>query len=436
LLRAIQDFVAGHGGTYRGAASQAFRRFRTSDFGRKISEIYATRILLMGLSLISAVLVSRILGPGGRGQYSLAMTLSGLGVQFGNFGLHASNTYFVSKDRKNLPSLIGNSILLSFGIGVGGAVLAYGFFQIWPSLGPRGLLLVLALVWIPLGLSYLFFQNLLVGIQEIRSYNKIEVVNRALAVGLTVAGACLLKLDVTTVFAFSLLALGVGLALAFRALGRHAPVRPVFSKLVFEDTLFYGFRAYLSAFFAFLVLKSDILLVNYLLGEEQTGYYSNASSMADMLYQLPVAVGTILFPKLSAMKTGEEKWRFTRKTLLLMLALMAPLVLASGILAKPMIEMLFGSRFLPALPVFWWLLPAVLILSLNTVFMNYFASIGMPPVTVYSPGFSALLNIALNFLWVPRYGIVGASISSVVAYGSMLVFSVLFVVWRRRNIGK
>ena len=38
----------------------------------------------------------------------------------------------------------------------------------------------------------------------------------------------------------------------------------------------YGLRAYLGSLFAFLVLKSDILLVKYLRGAGETGYYSIA----------------------------------------------------------------------------------------------------------------------------------------------------------------
>ena len=48
-----------------------------------------------------------------------------------------------------------------------------------------------------------------------------------------------------------------------------------------------GVRAYLGSLFAFLVLKSDILLVKYLRGASETGYYAIAVGLADILMMLP-----------------------------------------------------------------------------------------------------------------------------------------------------
>ena len=64
-------------------------------------ETYATRILLIGIGLVSAVIVARLLGPQGRGIYAVAAATGALGVQFGNLGLHTSNIYFVARDPQN-----------------------------------------------------------------------------------------------------------------------------------------------------------------------------------------------------------------------------------------------------------------------------------------------------------------------------------------------
>jgi Na+-driven multidrug efflux pump len=59
--------------------------------------------------------------------------------------------------------------------------------------------------------------------------------------------------------------------------------------------------------------------------------------------------------------------------------------------------------------------------------MNYFASTGMPPITVYSPGAAAVLNVLLNLKLIPSLGIVGASVASTVAYGMMLAISLVYL---------
>jgi O-antigen/teichoic acid export membrane protein len=59
--------------------------------------------------------------------------------------------------------------------------------------------------------------------------------------------------------------------------------------------------------------------------------------------------------------------------------------------------------------------------------MNYFASGGMPWVTVYASAISALVNITLNFIWIPSMGIVGASLASVAGYSLMLAISLIYI---------
>jgi len=66
--------------------------------------------------------------------------------------------------------------------------------------------------------------------------------------------------------------------------------------------------------------------------------------------------------------------------------------------------------------------------------MNYFASIGMPAIVIYSPGAAVLLNILLNIFLIPAYGCIGAAWSSIAAYGMMFAFSLLYITYRTRLV--
>ena len=195
-------------------------------------------------------------------------------------------------------------------------------------------------------------------------------------------------------------------------------------------------KAYLAAFFAFLVLRIDLLMVKSILGSEQAGYYSIAATMADMVYMLPVVIGTILFPKLSALSDNRKKWELTKKVSYGVGCFMLILIVAAVFLAKPVTGFLFGKAFLPAVPAFIWLMPAILLLSVNTILMNYFGSIGLPSIVVYSPAMATLLNIVLNICLIPAWGCVGAAWSSIVAYGMMLTFSLLYIRYRKSMFNK
>jgi O-antigen/teichoic acid export membrane protein len=399
-----------------------------SDFVAKMAETVLTRVLLVGIGLIATMLVARTLGPEGRGLYAVATTVAAIGVQFGNLGLYASNTYFVSRDRRLLPELLGISLVVSFGFGSLIAGLSYVLFAGWPRLAPvLGLSLIISLVWVPFGLAYQLLQNLLLGLQKIRDYNKIDLVSKTsgvLVILLLVAGR---RLTVETALMAGLLAVIMGFAWCL------AKFRPYFGLLAlpayhsFKEQFFYGLRAYVAALLAFLVFRINLLMIKFLLNPEQAGYYSIASIMAEMIYLLPSVAGMILFPKLAALSDMVEKWRFAKKVTLGLGLLMLFFTIGAAILARPAIRLVFGVAFLPSLPSFLWLLPGIFLFSINTCYMNFFASIGMPMITVYSPGLALLVNFLLNLVLIPSWGIVGASLSTMAASGVMLAASLIYI---------
>lgn len=128
------------------------------------------------------------------------------------------------------------------------------------------LTLALALASIPFGLAYLLLQNLLLGIDQVRAYNGIELANKV--IGLVLVGLVILsrRLSAELMFAATLVALVLSflwVLWSLRGVFRH-PV--LFSMTVFRQHVGLGIKAYLIAFFGFLVLRIDLVMVKYMLG--------------------------------------------------------------------------------------------------------------------------------------------------------------------------
>ncbi len=389
----------------RNVLQREVRQLAGSDFVRKVAETYATQIVLIGVGLVTSIAVARSLGPQGRGLYAVAMAMGVTGVQLANLGLHASNTYYVAQNRSLLPTLVGNS--LAVGLGFGGLIAAISWlgFQILPRLAPvPAPLLVLGLAWIPLGLAFLLMENLLLGLQEIRSYNKVEFLNRILS--LCLVGLVILSGRMTPDLVFAAALLSTFLSLHVR----------------------FGIKAYLAALFAFLLLRIDLLMVKYFLGAEQAGYYSIASTMADYILILPSIIGLILFPRLSAVVNRGEKLRQAEKVGLVTGLALIPVLGLAAITAKSIVRILFGKAFLPAVGPFLWLIPGLFTMSVQIAMVQYLNSIGFPPLVVWVWFCSTLLNVGLNFWAIPRFGITGASVVSSVSY-SLVLFAVLAIIY-------
>jgi O-antigen/teichoic acid export membrane protein len=194
--------------------------------------------------------------------------------------------------------------------------------------------------------------------------------------------------------------------------------------------LTYGLGAYFGCLFVFLVLKSDIVLVTYLRGAQETGYYAVAVGLADILLMLPTVVGTILFPKLSALPELAARWQLTRRVLAVMLPATPVALAVTYVIAGPLIRLAYGPAFDPSTAAVGWLLPGVGCYAINTILLNFLASCGMPRVVMTGPLVALLVNVALNLVLIPRLGFVGASITSSVAYAVMLAASALHIRFR------
>ncbi len=208
---------------------------------------------------------------------------------------------------------------------------------------------------------------------------------------------------------------------------------PPFSPGLFTDNLRYGVKAYLAAFFAYLVLRVDVLMVKYILGPAETGYYSVAASMGDLVYMLPAAVGTILFPRLSAMGGDAERWAVTRKVALYLGGIMLLMVAVAVPLARPAVRLLYGETFLPAVPSFVILAVGVVFYGVNNVYSNCLAAMGFPWFAVNVWLAMAALNVGLNLFLIREWGIAGAAASSLVCYLALMLAQYAYLARKERQ---
>src|SRR5258708_11757026 len=122
--------------------------------------------------------------------------------------------------------------------------------------------------------------------------------------------------------------------------------------------------------------------------------------------------------------------QLVKKSVLATAALMLPAVAVAALAAAPIISIAFGGNFLPAVSPFAWLMPGSYFLGIETVMVQLLNSEGFPPIIVVAWIVDTIINIALNFWAIPRYGITGASGVSSVCYFLMFL-GVSAVVWKR-----
>jgi len=398
-------------------------------FVESVAITFTSRIIIVFIAIASSIITARWLGPAGKGTFAVLWVIVGLGVQFGNFGFHASNVFFTAKDKKSVSNVASNS--LCFGL-IAGVIISSGIIGVFlkkPGLFGNipFLLLLVTIVLIPFKLILYFFQHLFLGLKRVLTYNSFELAERISLLAIVVVVLVLLKQGLFMLMLSVSVISGV-LTIFFVIYTKRVTNFNFFTfdRILLRKMVGYGIKPYLANFFSFLMIRSDMLLVNYFKGANSSGIYSIAVNFADLLYLLPVTIGGMLFPIISAniSDDGTFTQRVSRHTVLLM----GIICILMALICKPLILLMYGEQFaLSALP-FLWLLPGIFFLSLVTIYNSDLAGRGYPRFIIFTTAISFILNFGLNLFFIPRYGIIGAAIASSISYFIMFMMILIYLI--------
>ncbi|MDE2311518.1 MAG: flippase [Patescibacteria group bacterium] len=179
--------------------------------------------------------------------------------------------------------------------------------------------------------------------------------------------------------------------------------------------------------------RIDVVIITFLKGYQQTGYYTAAYKIFDLLGFFPSVVSYTLFPffaGLMAKQALAEVRRNLEKYLRLMFTAALPMAVGGSILSSKLIALVAGPDYRAAAPVLAVLIwaPAILFvyIPVNSIVISQLTKKAMA-IT----GANVVVNIVGNLLLIPRYGIVAAAAMTVVSESLQGAFYFYFV---HRNI--
>jgi O-antigen/teichoic acid export membrane protein len=216
-------------------------------------------------------------------------------------------------------------------------------------------------------------------------------------------------------------------ALAVLAAVRHVAVRnPDGDPVPMRALVSYGARAYPAGITGYFNYRADTFIIQALMVAAQApralGLYSMAVTMAELIFYIPDAVTTIFLPTVAGSTAEAADAKLGRVSRLTVLATVScsialiPAAWAGVHLVLP--------KYDDCLPAFLVLLPGVVSLSLGKVMTSYIAGRGRPGPISVAAAITLVLNLAANVILIPQYGIVGASLASLISYTAMAALMV------------
>jgi len=210
-------------------------------------------------------------------------------------------------------------------------------------------------------------------------------------------------------------------------------VRPgLVDRFIFRQLLVYGLPLTATFALSFLINSSDRFLLGWFMGAEGAGGYAVGYDLAKQtLGVLMMVVNLGAYPL--AVKALEESGEAAAReqlsqnfALLLLVAMPAGVGLA--LLAPNIASVLLGGEFESAARLLIpWIAAATVLAGLKAYYFDLsFQLSGRTLWQVWIVLIAALLNIALNLIWIPRYGMSGAAYATLAAYATGLILSGLF----------
>ncbi len=412
-----------------------FKRLKTNTFVMNVTKVFGIKSIVLVLGMVSSIVSARLLGPEGKGIFTVAVAIAGLIVQFGNLGIHSANTYYLSKDQSILPRVVGNSVAVVVMVSVisSGVFLLLKFFPNLSTL--HGFTLMLVFAYIPIQLYNMYQQNYFIALDKIKKYSIIEMLSGIAYPILLIVTAFFRNWSISANLALvlsilaSVLVLGVG---AFMLKGElKGKIR--IDKTLFRNMLPFGLKSYISCLLSYLVLRADIFMIDFFLSNTENGLYSLAVNLADIVNIIAVSVSMLLFPKLSGMKEEGSKRKFINKTLKYMAIIMLLLVVCATIFSEFAIIWLYGKDYERSIPVFRTLIPGIFFWALSSLLFNFFASENMIGINVKASLAGLFVNIAANIILINKMGIVGVALASTASY--IVIFIILYYMLRKMGKG-
>jgi len=382
---------------------------------------FSSQILIFALGFITSIILARALGPIGKGIYALIILIPAVMLKLGSLGIEASNVYFIGSRKYEAKDVFSNSLLSSILLGV---ILIFLFLGISYLSVFKNFLnsnqinifyLWLVVLTIPFSLLSGFLSSIFLGKEKIITFNKINIFQTIIQLVTIVIFLMIFKQGVSgAVNAHILTILFVFVFIIF-FIKKVTEIKLSFNRKLFNDSIGYGVKAYFGNLAQFLNYRLDMFLVALFLTPAAVGYYSLAVGIAEKLWMLPGAIATVLFPRISSLQDKDANNltpRVARHTFFIVLII--SLILA--VLAKPLVEILFGDAFLPSVIPLLILLPGIIALGGAKTLTADLAGRGKPQFGAYAAFVSLAVNIPLNLWLIPKWGIAGAAFASSVAY--------------------
>jgi len=175
-------------------------------------------------------------------------------------------------------------------------------------------------------------------------------------------------------------------------------------------------------------MKIDQIMLGQMVGDQAVGIFSAATRISEVWYFIPMVVVSSVFPAiLNAKNQSQDLYdKRLQRLYALMVWMSIAVAFPMTFLAAPVIETLYGKAYIESgiiLSIHIW---ASIFVFLGVASGRWMLAENRQILSLQRSFFGMVINVVLNLLLIPIYGVVGAAVATVVAQFSVgMLFDVI-----------
>jgi O-antigen/teichoic acid export membrane protein len=394
---------------------------RAPSFSANVIYQFGGKILSFFLGIFVSIIIARWLGPYGKGVANTLQTFGSFYCSLLLLGLPTSLQFFIASGKYKLRGILGaysSYVLFVFLPFTFIIILSIPKLMTFFLKGVPPSLLLASLLISLISTYFLSLGYSLLGLRRFNYYFIISSLALVLRVIFLAIFLILFKWGVWGAFASDWILIPLQDLLAFYFLSDVIHLNyflPQLDKTILKDMLKYGLPIFLGGILWQVNARFDVFVVNSYWGASAVGLYMTGVNYTELLRLFTDSVNSVLFPQTASISPAEARQltSFLSRISPLYFLLLAFLLY---LLSPLIIPLFFGSAFRPSISVVPYLLPGIISWIYLGFRWNHLAGRGYPHFNLYGSLIGSVSTILLDFLLIPRWGIIGASIASSIAY--------------------
>lgn len=382
---------------------------------KNTSWLMGEKILRMVIGLFVGIWVARYLGPEKFGLFSYAQSFVGLFVALAGLGLDGIVIREMVTDPSKQAALLGTAFRLK----LVGALSVLIVLAIATQLSEQDGLATLMIFIIASSTIFqsfnvidLFFQANVLSKYVVYSNTISLLVSSIIKVILVVNEAALIAFAMVVLV--DSIILMMGFVYFFKRHSNMALDKLHFNKKLAINLLKDSWPLILSGLVISIYMKVDQVMIKEMIGAEAVGQYAAAVKLSEAWYFIPMVIVSSLFPAIISAKKQSEELYYERlqKSYDLMVWLAIAIALPMTFLSDWVVDLLYGEQYSQAGSVLMIHIWAGVFVFLGVAFSNYLTNENLTIKSFLRTFLGAIINVALNLVLIPRYGIKGAAIAT------------------------